>query len=113
MLRKVAAGLSLGALAALLALSLGAAGALDVAERKAYDWRMRRVADPASVNKDIVLVELNDATITDLKGLFGHWPWPRVALSYVIDFLHRAPAKVVAVDIAFGERDRVLKYKIG
>jgi adenylate cyclase len=113
MLRKTAAGLALGSLAALIVLGLGASGALDVAELKAYDWRMRRVVDPGSINKDIVLVEINDTTIRDMEPLFGHWPWPRVALSYVIDYLHRAPAKVIAVDITLAEQDKVDQYDIG
>jgi adenylate cyclase len=112
-LRKIAAGTALGASAAAIVLALASAGLFDTAELKLYDWRMRRAADPAAVNKDIVLVGISDTTIRDLEPLFGHWPWPRVALSYVIDFLHRAPAKVVAVDITLSERDRVLAYDIG
>ncbi len=73
---------------------------------------MRLAAAPESVNKDIVLVEINDTTIRDMEPLFGHWPWPRLALSFVIDYLHRAPAKVVAVDITLSERDRVEQYDI-
>ena len=113
MLRKVVAGLSLGAVAALIALSLGAAGSLDTAELKAYDWRMRRVADPASVNKNIVLVEINDASIRDMaRAGFGRWPWPRVAMSFAIDYLKRAPAKVVAIDVSLPEPDFVQQYSI-
>ena len=112
-LRKIAAGAALGAAAAAVVLALASAGVFDTAELKLYDWRMRRAAAPASVNQDIVLVGISDTTIRDLEPLFGHWPWPRVALSYVIDFLHRAPAKVVAVDITLSERDRVLGYDIG
>jgi adenylate cyclase len=112
-LRKLAAGAALGVSAAAIVLALASAGFFDTAELKLYDWRMRRAADPASVSKDIVLVGISDTTIRDLEPLFGHWPWPRVALSYVIDFLHRAPAKVVAVDITLSERDRVLAYDIG
>ena len=111
-LRKIAAGAALGLSSAASVLALASAGLLDTAELKLYDWRMRQAADPASVNKDIVLVGISDTTIRDLEPLFGHWPWPRVALSYVIDFLHRAPAKVIAVDITLSERDRVLAYDI-
>jgi adenylate cyclase len=112
-LRKLTAGAALGLSAAAVVLALASAGLFDTAELKTYDWRMRRTADPSSVNKDIVLVGISDTTIRDLEPLFGHWPWPRVALSYVVDFLHRAPAKVVAVDITLSERDRVLEYDIG
>ena len=41
-----------------------------------------------------------------MAPIFGRWPWPRVALSFAIDFLKRAPAKVVAVDLSLAERDR-------
>jgi len=115
--RKLAAGLALGAASAALVFflaNLTPAGALfDTAELKSYDWRIRRSAQPAAIDKDIVLVGISDTTIRDLEPLFGHWPWPRVALSYVIDYLARAPAKLVAVDIAFTERDRVERYDIG
>ncbi len=111
-MQKVLAGFLLGVGSALIVLLLGWTGALDKAELTLYDWRMRLVADPASVNRDIVLVEINNTTIRDMEPLFGHWPWPRIALSFVIDYLHRAPAKVVAVDITLSERDRVDQYDL-
>src|SRR5690242_20315854 len=112
MVRKLAAGLALGAFAALVVLFLHAAGVLETAELKTYDWRMRRTADAASINRDIVLIEITDATIRDLSPYFGHWPWPRIALSSAIDFLHRAPAKVIAMDLIFAEPDTVAQYDI-
>ena len=111
MLRKLAAGLGLGALAAALVLALAAStDLLDRLELTTYDWRMRQSADPKSVNKDIVLVEINDSTIREMSDVFGHWPWPRLAVSFVIDYLHRAPAKVVAVDFLLSEPDKVAQY---
>ncbi len=115
--RKLGAGVALGAASASLVLLLASVtpvrGFFDTAELKSYDWRIRRAAEPASINHDIVLVGISDTTIRDLEPLFGHWPWPRVALSYVIDYLARAPAKVIAVDLALTERDRVQRYDIG
>jgi adenylate cyclase len=112
MLRKLAAGLGLGALAALIVLGLAAsADLLDRLELTTYDWRMRLAVDPASLNKDIVLVEVNDLSIRELQeGYRMRWPWPRVAFGLVIDFLHRGQAKVVAVDISFTEHDEVKSY---
>ena len=112
-MRKALAGVLLGLGAAAIVLAIGAAGLLQTAELKLYDWRMRVAASADSVSRDIVLVEINDTTIQDMEPIFGHWPWPRLALSYVIDYLHRAPAKVVAVDLIFAERDRVEQYDIG
>ena len=111
-MRKILAGLFIGIGVAAVVLVLASLGLLDTAELKLYDWRVRAAADPSSVNRDIVLVEIDDTTIRDVAPLFGHWPWPRVALSFVIDYLHRAPAKVVAVDIALPEADRVDQYDL-
>jgi adenylate cyclase len=112
MLRKLLAGLGLGALAAVIVLGLAAStDLLDRYELTTYDWRMRLAADPASVNKDIVLVEVNDLSIRQLQdGYRMRWPWPRVAFGLVIDFLRRGGAKVVAVDVSFTERDQVETY---
>jgi adenylate cyclase len=111
-LRKLLAGLGLGALAAVIVLGLAAATDLpDRYELNTYDWRMRLAADPATLNKDIVLVGVNDLSIRQLQdGYRMRWPWPRVAFGLVIDFLHRGGAKVVAVDVSFTEPDQVVTY---
>ena len=113
-MRKTAAGLAIGIGAAAIVLLVAAAGLLESVELGLYDWRMRAVAqDPPEVHPDIVIVELNDTTIRDLDDEFGRWPWPRAAVSLVVDFLARAPAKVIAVDFAFTESDRVELHRIG
>ena len=111
MLRKLAAGFGLGALAAVIVLSLAAStDLLDRLELTTYDWRMQLAANPDAVNKDIVLVEINDLSIREMQDVFGRWPWPRLAVSFAIDFLRRGPAKVVAVDMILPEKDRVETY---
>ena len=111
-LRRFAIGTGLGLLAALVMIGLTAWS--DLVERyelTTYDWRMRLAADPPSVNKDIVFVEINDLSIRDLQdGYHMRWPWPRIAFGLAIEFLRRAPAKVIAVDAAFPEEDYVKKY---
>jgi adenylate cyclase len=111
-MRKAVAGVLIGIGAAAIVLALARLGLLDTAELKLYDWRMRLAADPASVDHDIVLVEIDNTTIRDVAPLWGHWPWPRAALSFVIDYLNRAPAKVIAVDIALPESDKVDQYDL-
>ncbi len=113
MIRKLLAGLALGLGAAGLVLLLAWTGVLDTPELWTYDWRMRQAADPSSVHKDIVLVEFNDTTIRDLAPYLGRWPWPRAVYASFIDYLSRAPAKVIAVDFAFLEPDGTLGAKIG
>jgi len=63
--RKVLAGLLLGLGAALVVLVVGWTGMLDKIELQLYDWSLRQRSDSKSVNQDIVLVEINDASIRD------------------------------------------------
>lgn len=107
-MRKVAAGFLFGAGVALIVLVLAWAklGGLDEIDLRLYDWSLRRLADPASVNHDIVLIEINDASIRDYADAVGRWPWPRVLQSNLIDFLQRAPARVIAYDIQLTEKSR-------
>jgi adenylate cyclase len=113
MVRKLFAGLALGVGSAVIVLLLALTGWLDLAELKSYDRRMLSAATPESVSKEIVLVEVNDTSIRDLQPLFGRFPWPRIAYSYLIDYLHRAPARIVAMDILLPEPDNVQQYDIG
>lgn len=96
-------------------LLLGSWGALDRPELITYDWRIRYAADPASVSRDIVLIEINDTSLRDLSApeLAGRWPWPRVLLADVIDFLSQSSAKVIAVDLSNLEPDNRLGFKYG
>ena len=97
--------------AALVLVVAASTDLLDRYELTTYDWRMRAVADPSSVNKNIVLLEINDLSIRELQqGYKMRWPWPRVAFGLVVDFLHRGGARVVAIDVTFPERDQVLTY---
>lgn len=107
MLRKAVAAASLGLGAALLVLIGAAGGVFDTWELKAYDWRTRVTADPASIHPDIVLVEINDLSIRDLAPAIGRWPWPRAVVAALIEFISRGPAKVIAVDLALLEPDTV------
>ena len=105
-MRKLLAGLLLGLAAAIIVLTMGRAGLLETAELQMYDWRMRLSADPASVNPDIVLVEINDLSISDLEPVAGRWPWPRVLQSNLIDFLKRGNPRVIAYDVVLTEQTK-------
>jgi adenylate cyclase len=109
---KAAAVLGLGLGAAVIVLAIAAAGALDRAELWLYDWRMRAIADPFGVHPDIAMVLIDDQTIRDAEPFFGRWPWPRVAHTYLFNFLSRGPAKVVAFDVGIWEND-VTTHRIG
>ena len=106
MLRKAIAAAALGLGTALIILVAAAGGAFDTWELKSYDWRTRADAAPASIHPGIVFVEINDLSIRDLAPAIGRWPWPRAVMASLIEFISRAPARVIAVDVALLEPDR-------
>src|SRR5215471_10442227 len=96
-LHKLLIGLGLGAVAAALVLTVSAStDLLDRYELTTYDLRMRIAENPSAINKNIVFVEINDLSIRKLQPVFGRWPWPRLAVSFGIDFIRRGGAKAIA-----------------
>ena len=112
-IRKVTAGVLIGLGSAAIILLLSAAGALEKAELAAYDWRIRTAARPESISKDIVLVDINETSMRDLAPFVGRWPWPRVVFGWLVDYLNRGPARVIAIDFTFAEPDGTLGARIG
>ena len=70
-------------------------------ELYALDLRLR-LRTPEPIASDIVIVSIDDRTITEL----GRWPVPRQALAEVVRILHRAGAKAIGLDLLFAEPER-------
>jgi adenylate cyclase len=103
--RRLTAGLAIGAAAWLLAMAVGRTSFLQTVELKTYDLRMRATVRPETARQDIVLVEINESTLRTLEPFAGRWPWPRAIYASALDFLARAGARAIALDILFLERD--------
>ncbi len=110
--RRLVIGCAIGAASAALAWTAGRTAFVRTVELKTYDYRVRLTADPASARRDIVLVNIDDGSIRRLEPQVGRWPWPRVVHSQLLDYLARAPAKVVVYDILFTERQQG-SFRIG
>jgi adenylate cyclase len=119
---KVLAGCAAGVLASgivlavdglLTKLSSGGVQPLDALELRTYDWRLSRTARPEAARQDIALVEIDESSLRNLEPAVGRWPWPRVVHGELVDYLARAPAKVVAYDINFAGPDPNAGFKMG
>ena len=109
-MRKTAAGLLIGLTAIVVVLGLGAIGALNLPELWLYDLRIRWSTHPESLNKDIVLVEIDDGSLQALEPIVGRWPWPRAVHALLIDFLERGKPKTIVFDVGFWETEREGRY---
>jgi adenylate cyclase len=68
-----------------------------------FDTAGSRVTDrfflPRKADTSAVIVAIDDASL----GRIGRWPWPRTVHAQLIDRLHEAGAKVIALDVNFPE----------
>jgi adenylate cyclase len=119
--RKAFAGLLVGGVAAALVVaadvlftvfSAGGAHPLETVELKTYDWRLSHTARPETARTDIALVEIDEYSLRNLPNA-GRWPWPRAVHSMLIDYLARAPARVIAYDVNFAEADTRRGFDFG
>jgi adenylate cyclase len=106
-------GVGIALAAALVALALGRVPVVRGIEWLFYDLRMRRTIDPAHAPANIALVEIDEESLRDLEPVVGRWPWPRVLHAHLLDYLARAPARLVVYDVLFLEHDRRLKFDLG
>jgi adenylate cyclase len=120
---KGVAGLLVGLSAAALVLGtdlLSGAGAggsglhpLQTVELKTYDWRLTRTARPETARKEIALIEIDEYSLRNLQPYAGRWPWPRVVHAMLLEYLTRAPAKMIVYDVNFAEADTRTGFDYG
>lgn len=91
----------LGALLAVLALSLIVPGALEPIRHQFFDaWQ--RAEPRARADTPVAVVEIDEDSLRRV----GQWPWPRTEVARLIERLTSAGAAVVALDMVFSEADR-------
>jgi adenylate cyclase len=120
-LRKASAGLLVGCTAAATVLAVDllftrfttGLHPLEAVELRTYDWRLSHTARPDTARQDIALVEIDEYSLRNLQPNAGRWPWPRAVHSMLIDYLARAPAKVIAYDVNFAEADTRRGFDFG
>ena len=117
---KLLAGVLVGLLAAAIVLTvdqifttLGGVNPLETIELKTYDWRLSSTARPETARTDIALVEIDEYSLRNLQPNVGRWPWPRAIHAELIDYLARAPAKVIGYDVNFAEADTRRGFDFG
>ena len=108
-----AAMLVLGGDLLLSAVSRGGLNPLELVELRTYDWRLTHTARPETARKDIAIVEIDEVSLRSLQPNAGRWPWPRAVHSMLIDYLARAPAKVVAYDVVLSDADTRRGFDMG
>ena len=70
-----------------------------------FDMMVRyRVLVP-KVDKDIVIVDINEASLASMAKEYGRWPWPRQVLGEFLQHLEQQRPRAVVFDILFSDPD--------
>ena len=100
-MKKILSAVAVGLAVFGLVASLDLTGWFEVAELKALDHLVRRYADPAKADPDLLLLAVDESSLE----AFGRWPWSRDRFGYVVRYLKQAGAKAIVFDVLFLEPD--------
>lgn len=70
-----------------------------------FDWLMQNRLSYARPDPQIVIIDIDEASLRELSGNFGRWPWPRRVMGEVVEALEAQGAKAIVVDILFSSPD--------
>lgn len=84
------------------------AGVFHVGENmrdKAFDFMVKhRVLQPKA-DPDIVIVDINEASLAAFAKEYGRWPWPRQVLGEFVENIQAQSPKAIVFDIVFSDAD--------
>lgn len=99
------AALAAALVCALVVLGLSRTRAFDWLESGSYDARVRWAADPATADKRIVIIDIDNASFDELKDKLGRWPWTRRVWTEVTRYTARGKPRVIVFDAVFGGQE--------
>lgn len=70
-----------------------------------FDWLMSHRPIPYRADRDIVVLDIDEASLAEMAEKYGRWPWPREVLGGVAADLEAHGAQAVVFDILFADPD--------
>ncbi|RLA91087.1 MAG: adenylate/guanylate cyclase domain-containing protein [Deltaproteobacteria bacterium] len=102
-IRKLSAGLIIGLLVGLLVLGLESSGLLERYSLQTLDLLFQKALPSRPGAGDIVLIEVDQASLDFYQSQGLTWPWPRQMYAPIIDYCWQAGATAIIFDILFTE----------
>ena len=70
-----------------------------------FDWQSSRLAEQFIVDEDIIIIAIDDNSLTQMNSIAGRWPWPRTVHGQLLASLNELSPAATAFDILFAEKD--------
>ncbi|HZV98232.1 MAG TPA: CHASE2 domain-containing protein [Methylophilaceae bacterium] len=84
------------------------AGVFHVGEnmrQKAFDFMVKNRVIVPKPDKDIVIVDINEASLAAMAKEYGRWPWPRQVFGEFLENIEAQKPKAIVFDILFSDAD--------
>jgi adenylate cyclase len=84
------------------------AGVFHVGENmrdKAFDFMVKNRFIEPKADKDIIIVDINEASLSAFAKEYGRWPWPRQVLGEFVENIQAQKPKAIVFDIVFSDAD--------
>jgi adenylate cyclase len=72
---------------------------------KAFDFMVKHRVIQPKADKDIVIVDINEASLAAFAKEYGRWPWPRQVLGEFVENIQAQHPKAIVFDIVFSDAD--------
>jgi len=103
--RKLKRGILIIAVISVIAVFADLTGLFEIPELKTVDLRTRLCRSNKALPSDIVLLLIDESSLSALNKVAGRWPWPRYIHAELIDFLSQIEVKAIVLDISFTENE--------
>jgi adenylate cyclase len=80
--------------------------ALRPLENRLSDFFVRQQAQHLQPDPDIVIVDIDDASLARMQDIAGQWPWPRSVHGELVRGIAAQQPAAIVFDILFSERDQ-------
>ena len=90
---------------ALATLELFVLHAFEPLQNRFLDLVVRKQAAALLPDPDIVIVDIDDASLAKMEEVAGRWQWPRSVHAELIEGIQRQKPKAIVFDITFSETD--------
>ncbi len=92
--------------AALAMLELSALHGLQVLDWRVQDALVRQHAKQVEPDADIVIIDIDEASLARMQEVAGSWPWPRATHAELLTGLARQKPRAIVFDLLFSDADR-------
>jgi len=72
---------------------------------RAFDFMVKNRIVVPKADQDIVIVDINEASLAAMAKEYGRWPWPRQVFAEFVENIQAQKPKAIVLDILFSDAD--------